>query len=208
MSSSVRTALHSVLSSPLTYLFWDYLVGGPASRRKVLNKYVRAKAGDHILDIGCGPGNMVPYFANAQYSGFDRNPEYIAAARAKFGEGASFDCARVATYNLPVAQGSSYDLTIAFGVLHHVDDEEALQLFRLAHAALKPGGRLITYDGCYVPAQHSMARRLLSWDRGLFVRTEREYLRLASSVFSSISSNIHHELLRIPYTMIVLECVR
>jgi len=208
MSNSVRTTLHSVLSSPLTYLFWDYMIGGPASRRKMLNKYVRAKAGDRILDIGCGPGNMASYFPNTQYSGFDENPEYIAAARAKFGTSASFDCARIATYTFPVAQYSSYDLTLAFGILHHVDDEEALQLFRLAHAALKPGGRLITYDGCYVPAQHRMARRLLSWDRGRFVRTEQEYLRLASSVFCNISSNIHHELLRIPYTMIVLECVR
>ena len=200
--------LTSVLDFSPVYRLWDCVIGGPASRRRVVENYVRAKPGNRILDIGCGPGNMVCYFPDTQYSGFDPNPDYIATARARYADSANFDCGRVATYSLPEEQCQCYDLTLAFGVLHHLDNEEAEQLFRLAHTALKPGGRLITYDGCYVPSQSRWARKLLSWDRGRYVRSEREYVQLASTMFGTILSNIHHDLLKIPYTMLILECER
>ncbi len=43
---------------------------------------------------------------------------------------------------------------------------------RLARAALRPGGRLVTADGCYLDGQSRIARLLLKMDRGRHVRTE------------------------------------
>ena len=190
------------------YQFLQQVIGADSSRKKIVCDYVRPRAGDRLLDIGCGPGTMVPYLPEVQYFGFDSDAEYIRAAQARFGENRTFSCARVAGYTLEEQQRSSFELALAFGVLHHIDDSEALQLFQLAHSALKPGGRLVTIDGAYDEAQSRWARRVLSWDRGQYIRNRQGYLQLASQVFSSISASTHHHLLRIPYTLIILECVR
>jgi SAM-dependent methyltransferase len=95
---------------------------------------------------------------------------------------------------------------LATGVLHHLDNERAAKLFELARTALRPDGRLITYDGCYVPEQSKAVRWVLSKDRGKFVRKREEYLRLASASFSKIEPHIRHDLLRIPYTHLIMCC--
>jgi hypothetical protein len=93
-------------------------------------------------------------------------------------------------------------------VLHHLDDDEAVALFRVARDAMKPGARLVTIDGVWTDAQSQVVKYLLARDRGRFVRTEAGYLDLASRVFSNIESSIRHDLLRIPYTVVILKCVR
>jgi SAM-dependent methyltransferase len=206
MASNHLRLASRILGLPGIYDLFQRAVGGTSSRKKIIAEIVRATPGDRILDIGCGPGTMVPYFPDTQYFGFDGDPAYIAAARQKFGERATFQCARVRDYLLDPEQRSSFDIVLAFGVLHHVDDEEALQLFRLAKEALKPSGRLITLDGCYEASQTRWARILLRWDRGQHVRDQRGYLELAGHVFPRTLGSIHHNLLNIPYTLIVLEC--
>ncbi|RKZ72106.1 MAG: hypothetical protein DRQ57_17815, partial [Gammaproteobacteria bacterium] len=49
--------------------------------------------------------------------------------------------------------------------MHHLDDAETLQLFKIAHAALKNGGRLITMDGVFMEKQSPIARWIISKDR-------------------------------------------
>ena len=94
----------------------------------------------------------------------------------------------------------------AIGVLHHLDDADAVRLFELASAALKPGGRLITYDGCFVKDQSSLAKWFISRDRGQYVRDADGYVSLASQVFTHVRVSIRHDMMRIPYTRIILEC--
>ncbi|PYX98121.1 MAG: hypothetical protein DMG71_01295 [Acidobacteria bacterium] len=109
-------------------------------------------------------------------------------------------------YTLP--QKSYFDTVLALGIVHHLDDRESVQLFRIAHEALRPGGKLVTLDGVWAGEQSRTERYLLAKDRGRFVRSESEYVKLASEVFSQIKSNIRPRLLRIPYTHIILECVK
>jgi SAM-dependent methyltransferase len=197
--------LYSILSLPRAYSLYQSLVGGLRSRERVIREYVGPAAGDRILDIGCGPGDVVGYLPpGTRYVGFDESEEYIRAARNRFGDRAEFHCARVEEQSLE-AQGE-FDIVLAFGILHHLDDPEALQLFRLAARGLRPGGRLFTLDGCYVPGQSRVARWLLARDRGKNVRTEDEYLRLARTVYADVRPAIRHDLFRIPYTILVLEC--
>jgi len=72
----------------------------------------------------------------------------------------------------------------------------------------KPGARLVTVDGVWTTDQSRVAKYPLSRDRGRFMRTADAYQKLATSVFPRIKSNIRHDLLRIPYTLIILECTR
>jgi len=67
---------------------------------------------------------------------------------------------------------------------------------------------MITNDGCYVPGQSQTKRFLLSRDRGRYVRTESQYLELAREYFDEVRPNIREDVLRIPYTHLILECIR
>jgi SAM-dependent methyltransferase len=57
----------------------------------------------------------------------------------------------------------------ALGIAHHLEDAEAQRLFQIAYDALKPGGKLITFDGVWTDGQSPAARWLLARDRGLYV---------------------------------------
>jgi SAM-dependent methyltransferase len=192
-----------ILNLPWAYQMWGSVVGSDGYRKTLAREHIRARPSDRILDVGCGPGSMVPYLPRSEYVGFDANPDYIQQARRRFPE-AHFTCDRVNEYNLP--QSEYFDVVIALGILHHLDDQEAVQLFRMARRTLKPQGRLITLDGVWVAGQSRFAKFLLSRDRGRFVRRAEQYVALASTSFSTVNSTVRHDMLRIPYSHLILEC--
>lgn len=197
--------IRSVLAFPQAYQFFFNVIGAPSRSRVLVREYIRPKPGDRILEIGCGPGTIVPYLPKTEYVGFDASPEYVEQARTRF-PGAKFVCERVSQYTL--AERDYFDIVLALGILHHLEDEEALQLFKIAHDALKPGGKLVTLDGVWTPDQSRAARYIQARDRGQFIREEKGYLKLAEQVFPKIQSSVRHDLLRIPYSHLILECTR
>ena len=197
--------IRSVLSVPQAYQLYWTLIGGAARSRILVQDYIRPTAGDRILEIGCGPGTIVPYLPQSEYVGFDANSHYVEKASKRFPH-AKFVCETVSEYTLP--KKSYFDIVLALGIVHHLNDRESVQLFRIAHEALRPAGKLVTLDGVWAGDQSRTERYLLAKDRGRFVRSEAEYVKLASEVFSQIKSNIRPRLLRIPYTHIILECVK
>jgi len=196
--------MKALLSVPAIYRMFAQLVGGEKARRLYVERYLCPREGIRILDIGCGPASVLEVLPVVDYCGFDLNPEYIDFARKKYGRRGDF---RVESVSLALCElYRDFDLVLATGVLHHLDDREAEILFQLAHSSLKPGARLVTLDGCYTSNQSYVARFLLRNDRGKFVRDEAGYLRLARSVFPEAKATLRTDLLRIPYTHIILEC--
>ena len=195
----------SVLAIPAAYQLWSNVVGGADYFKVLVKEYVQPSAGARILEIGCGPGTIVPYLPPSEYSGFDLSPKYIKQATRRFPE-ARFVCERVSEFSLSKEQ--SFDVVLAFGIVHHLEDAEARQLFQIAFDALKPGGKLVTMDGVWTDGQSSVARWLLARDRGEYIRREREYVEIASQVFSNVRPSVRHDLLRIPYSHLILECIR
>jgi SAM-dependent methyltransferase len=202
--AEATAGVRSVLSLPGAYRWFWKAIGGPAYIKRYVEEYVKPQPGCRILDIGCGPGTVAPYFHDVEYVGFDSSAEYIAAAQRQF-PGLTFVCARVSEYQ---PQRGHFDVALALGVVHHLDGAEAQQLFQLAHAALRPGGKLVTLDGVFAPRQSPVARYLVRHDRGKFVRDENGYVQIASQVFPTVKATVRHDLLRIPYTHIIMECVR
>ncbi len=195
----------TILEIPVGYRLFRWMVGGESAWKTHLAEYVKPVPGNKILDIGCGPADVLNYLPAVNYTGLDISPEYIRSAKKRFGARGRFCCGDVGLATIEGEQGT-FDLVLATGVIHHLDDAQAARLLDLARLVLRPTGYLVTYDGCYVPQQSRAARWLLAQDRGKFVRTREEYLWLASARFSKVESHLRHDLLRIPYTQLIMRC--
>jgi 2-polyprenyl-3-methyl-5-hydroxy-6-metoxy-1,4-benzoquinol methylase len=167
-------------------------------------RHIRAEEGDRILDIGCGTGEILRYMPRVDYLGFDMDEKFVRAANESYGHRGTFLCQALGKDT--VEQFSAFDIVCATGVLHHLDDNEAIELFRLAQKALKPGRRLVTLDSCFVDGQSFLSRFTSSIDRGKYVRKSNEYVELASQVFREVKPTIYPSLFRIPQFVIIMEC--
>lgn len=195
----------AVLNFSAGYRLFSRLVGGNAWQI-YMTEYVKPVEGEKVFDIGCGPADVLNHLPKCDYTGFDISPEYIASAQKRFAGRGRFYCSDVGLASSVAKERGTFDLVIATGVLHHLDDETAGKLLNLARTALRPGGRFISYDGCYVPGQSKIAHWLLSHDRGKHIRPREEYLRLASAHFPKVESYLRHDLLRVPYTHLIVRC--
>ena len=192
---------------PALYRLLGRLVGRTRQWPIFTDEYVRASPGNRILDIGCGAADLLTRLPDsATYVGFDSNPRCIRAARSRFGTRGTFECRTVDRRAVADLGDGSFDIVVAHGVLHHLDDGAALEFFALARAALRPQGRLVTGDGCYQPGQPWAVRRLLAWDRGQHVRSESGYVALAAQHFRLVHADLRSDTAFVPYTMVYLTC--
>lgn len=204
--AQITTGIRSLLSSSVAYRLFQALMGARAVRHEFVRDYIRAAAGANVLDVGCGPADILDFLpSGVSYWGFDISLRYIAAAHARHGNRGQFQSRQFAASDLAVLP--PFDVIIATGLFHHLDDTTAKNLLKLMHRALKPGGRLVTLDGVFEPAQNPIARWLISMDRGQHVRTREEYHALFSRVFELPRVDIRHRSW-IPYTHCLCECVR
>lgn len=178
--------------------------GGGAAR--FVRDVLRPVEGERILDIGCGPADVLEHLPGVDYVGFDSQENYIRRARRRYGHRGEFLHGRVSETTLD--QLAPFDAVLALGVIHHLDDPEAERLFSLAASAMKPTGRLVTIDGCFVAGQSWLRRTVLQCDRGRFVRNRDEYLALANARFAAVNERLFTDLIRLPYTHLVMECQR
>lgn len=206
-SSEQQRGVYSLLKYTNVYRLYQNIVAQKKAFNIYLADYVMPTDGERVLDIGCGPGDILLYLRNVDYVGFDLNPQYIEAAKRRFGTRGRFFCGDVAQTDLG-DDNLDFDFALATGVLHHIDDGKAKELFRMAYHALRPGGRLLTFDGCLAPGQSRLARWFLGRDRGRFIRTKEHYEELAKSQFDHVDVCVRHDLLRIPYTHCIMRCIK
>lgn len=201
--AQITSGLRRVLNDPRIYLVTQRLLTSDARTRRWVDQLLRPRAGERVLDIGCGPADLLRFLPDVDYVGFDSSAEYIAAARARFGARGRFEQARV---DAATIEGlGRFHLVIARGVLHHLDDAEAAALFALARQALLPQGRVVTLDACWFEGQHPLARMLIARDRGQNVRDAAGYRALAARVFDEVKVEVRHDLMRVPYTHCSME---
>ena len=192
----------AILAKPWFYKTFRGLVTTKAGRAGLVEDYFKPMVGDSVLDIGCGTADVLNDLPDVQYYGFDASEEYIDLARARYGDRGTF-------VNAPVSRDTvtgEFDLVIALGVLHHLNDGEAENLFALADSVLKPTGRLVTVDPCFHDGQAALRRFVISLDRGEHVRRVEEYVEIARRTFKNVAGDTRTGLVRLPYSHLILVC--
>jgi SAM-dependent methyltransferase len=207
--AEIQSGIRHLLSNPKIYDAFQHMVGAYAWRKRTIKNLVLPllRPGARLIDIGCGTAEILNYLPNEiSYFGFDRNPAYIEAARRRFSSrNAIFECESVGrgTGN----KHERFDVAIAAGLIHHLDDGDAVAFLQDAKSVLKEEGTLILIaDPLFMPEQSALARYIVSKDRGQNVRDLNSYLALYRQVFDFVEAQVDKNPLRIPYTGAAARC--
>ncbi len=201
--AQVTHGIRAILSSPLCYSLFQRLVGAERFRRLFVERELPKEKGLRLLDIGCGPADLLAHLPDDwAYFGFDASRAYIEQARRRFGSRGHFQARLIDEAIIGELEG--FDVVLAVGLLHHLDDAQAVHLFHLAWKALKPGGVCITVDPVWHEQQHPLARWIIARDRGQNVRDASSYRRLAEQVFDEVTTVLRQDMMLIPYSHLIM----
>lgn len=200
----VTSGIKAILSNPKIYDLFQNIMGADVIRQELVSDFIRPKENFRILDIGCGTARILDYLPkDVSYYGFDLSQIYIDDAIARYGNRGNFNCALVEQATIDSLE--PFDAVIAVGILHHLDNPQAIALMRLAHSSLKHGGRLITIDPTLLDEQNMIAKYLVKNDRGQNVRSPEDYYLLPNRIFTKVTGLVKHRAF-IPYTHWIMEC--
>ncbi len=194
-------SLRDVLKMPRMYQLFQEAGGFFGARLRFLRRSGLALDGAWVIDVGCGPGFIRRHLPDSvQYFGFDTDQRYIDYAKAHNRQGATYLCQIFDASSVAITGPA--DVVMMNGLLHHLDDATARSLIADAAACLKPGGCIVTLDGCYRPGQSWVVKILLDGDRGEHVRTQEGYLDLFAGTGLAVSAICDGKVSRVPYDFI------
>jgi SAM-dependent methyltransferase len=130
-----------------------------------------------VLDVGCGTGDALRYLDRFQsYLGIDTDPVAIGFARQRYGSRShvEFECRLCESDDVRRLQPTE---VLLCGVLHHMPDDAALALLRLAAGSARLR-RIVTSDIVYLSGER-LSNLFARLDRGRFCRRSHEYVALA-----------------------------
>ena len=194
--------LYSILSHYFFYSLFQKIMSGTSFRNKIVKKFI-TKNNVNVLDIGCGPAEILDSLTKVNYFGYDINSNYINYAKKKYKGKGKFFCKKFTSKdikNLP-----KFDHILLLGILHHLNDQEINKLMKLIKKVLKKEGNIITEDPIFVENQSQIAKSIIRMDRGNNVRDKKGYINIMRKYFSKVKNKVYHQQF-IPYTWFVMNC--
>jgi arsenite methyltransferase len=152
-----------------------YRVGDAVRRRRIVREALGAAPGEHILDVGCGPGSYCAELAeevkpSGSVVGVDSSPAMLELAARRCAGLEGVELRPADAVSLPV-DDASFDAALCVQVLEYVPDPTvALAEMR---RALRPGGRVVVWDIDWATvSMHALdsaltERVLRAWDHHL-----------------------------------------
>jgi len=209
MSKDCRSALKGILALSRTYETLQNVFDGMGVYKTYIDEHLLVKGGEEILDVGCGTSSILALLpTNIHYTGIDISQTYLDKAshtyrnRGEWVQGCTSDLHKLVGFE------EKFDVIMANGVLHHLDDSEMQALSSSIHKLLKDGGRFVTIDCCYTQKQGAISRLLTSLDRGKHVRRPEHYKRLIDGNLWEIKQSVRSDMSKTPYIYTVHECAK
>jgi ubiquinone/menaquinone biosynthesis C-methylase UbiE len=152
---------------------------------EVIQNHVKLERGAKILDVGCGPGKWVRFFANKGFevTGIDFSPLMIRLAEGriknKYEELVKFHVMDVTNLNLP---SNFYDLVNCVTVLQHIlNDKDQTKAVQEMVRVTKPSGHILIYEAApiFILKKRTPCLRF---------RTMKEYI----SMFEEAGAHLTH----------------
>lgn len=196
--------LNRFLAQPRFYDWFQDAIGGTRARRWTIERFVRLRANDEVLDLGCGPGQLLSFLPSSDdfaYVGVDVSDSYITFANRSATPRRRFliaDCR-----NLSVLVDRQFHWILCMGLLHHLDDESCARTLHEAAQHLRPDGTLVCLEPTFYPGQSWLTRWTMNHDRGEFLRFEDAWLKLYRQWFDAVTIHPLKGAFRIPYVKTV-----
>lgn len=205
----ISSGIRSLLNFSIAYNFFLKFVGYDKALQELVNTHIKPFQNAKILDIGCGTSMILNYLpSHIDYHGFDMNEKYINKSRKKFSNNKNYKFINARVSKNTITDLGAYDIAIAISILHHLNDNEANYLFQNAYLALKPGGRLVTYDPIKLPNQTWFIKTFNMLDRGKNIRDLDQYKSLIRQ-FQNVNWYIRDDMgWTIPGVAVILECAK
>ncbi len=153
------------------------LEGGYVGHSKIIRRELSRESW-RVLDVGCGTGIYASHFPPAEYHGIDISPEYIAAAARKFPHHQfSVMDATAMTFG-----DHTFESAFISGVLHHLNDEQAVAVLQNVCRVIRPGGKLVIWEDIPAPAWNLVGHIIHRLDLGSHIRQPDGYRKLIETV--------------------------
>ena len=196
MKRCIPAARYHILTSlydPFARLFFK------KTYRKITSR-IDAKENAEILDIGCGPGNLLielhRKFPEARIIGLDIDPEILEIAKKKLDKRKlRIPLIRASATDIPLLNESS-DVIVSSLMIHHLEREDRKKFVEEAYRVLRQNGKLYLHD--FGPPKHwwgSSVAWVFHFIEDISDGTKGNYWKfLEASGFKNIKSGFKGEL--------------
>lgn len=127
--SQRSSTLYNLINNPYIYKSIQKIMSGTSLRKKIIKANIKKK-NLNVLDIGCGPAEIIEHIPNCNYYGYDIDKRSIAYAKKKYtSKNYHFFCKKFE--NKEIKKLPKFDFVILFGILHHLNNEQAKNILSL-----------------------------------------------------------------------------
>jgi ubiquinone/menaquinone biosynthesis C-methylase UbiE len=109
--------------------------------KELIKKEIAPDSGLELLDAPCGTGTLFDICRPCNYTGVDIDENRVLEAKKRYAAG-NFFVSDASKLSFPEKK---FDLILAAGLFHHVDDECAAKILSEFSRVLKPTGRVIIF---------------------------------------------------------------
>ena len=118
--SQRSSTLYNLINNPYIYKSIQKIMSGTSLRKKIIKANIKKK-NLNVLDIGCGPAEIIEHIPNCNYYGYDIDKRSIAYAKKKYtSKNYHFFCKKFE--NKEIKKLPKFDFVILFVILHHLNN--------------------------------------------------------------------------------------
>ena len=136
-----KSKIYNLINNPFVYQIIQKLMSGTSFRNNIVKKNIK-KTKLKILDIGCGPAEILEHIPKCEYYGYDIDKRSITYAKNKYKKkNFHFFCKKFEKSDLKKLP--KFDVIIFFGILHHLNNLEVDNLLSLCKKKMRKKFKII-----------------------------------------------------------------